>query len=82
MRHDTSAPRPLKITPPPPAHQPLCRMYSQKHGANRPAELIRTHLERLEKERAMAEAERRAAIAAAGEGEGGEEVRGAGVCRF
>ena len=51
-------------------------MYLQKHGSCRPSELIAAHLERLERERASAEEERRAALAAAGEGHGEEGALG------
>jgi hypothetical protein len=47
-------------------------MYLQKHNSHRPAELIRAHLERLDRDRAAADEERRTleAAAAAGLAEG------------
>jgi hypothetical protein len=46
-------------------------MYLIKHGHHRPAELIAIHLERLERDRAAAEAAARTAEADAGAGMGG-----------
>lgn len=50
------------LCPPTPLPPPCRRMYLQKHGGHRPAELIRLHLERLDRERAATAAERRAAM--------------------